>query len=320
MAIKATGQTKKSVIFWVFAFLAVGILVGGLYLVFDKTVMEKYNAKINELNGIVNLNTHDVYVAYSEILAGEVVTSDKVYVDTVLMTNTNDLLTRDDIGKIALVDIGAGSVMYKKDVAEPDNSEPTDRLTELSCFFLPQNVREGSYIDVRIRFQTGEDFVVLAKKRIEKVSASGATCFVSLDEHECQLISSAIIDMKNWSATIYANTYTNATVQDESLVTYVPNTQTLDVLNLFSLVDAGDMEMYTQYRVSLDNRLAADYNARKEGSLASLDHTDIRNTTEYDDNEIDNTGDQGADGNVSGEQFDFDNNNNNNGSASGTTN
>lgn len=302
MAIKATGQKKRGVLFAVIAVIAVAVLIGGLYLVFDKTVMKRYNTQIEELSGIIRLNTHDVYVAQGEILAGETITKEKVYVDTVLITNTNDLFTGAEIGQVALVDIGAGNVLYKKDVSEPDNSDPTDRLTELSSFFLPQNVREGSYVDVRIRFQTGEDFVVLSKKRVEKLSTSGSSCFLSLDENEVQLISSAIIDMKNWSGTLYANTYTNPTIQTESLVTYVPNIQTLNVLNQFNLIDAVEMDQYAQYRAALDTRLADDYLARKEGTLASLDHTDIRDTSSAENGDgIDNTNEEGG---TSSDKFD----------------
>lgn len=295
MSIRSFGPQRRRTLFGIILVIAIGVLGAVLYFYFKTTLTERYSAQINELNELIESNTHTVYVAVNDIHAGEMVTADRVVADSIMMENTSELLTSDNLNEVAIVDIKAGSILYKNDVSPEDGSGASDRMTELSCFFLPQSAKEGSYIDVRIRFQTGEDFVVLSKKRVEKLSSSGLTCFLTLSEYEVQRLSSAIIDSRNWEATIYANTYTNPSMQEKSAITYVPGFNTIELLLGMDVIGNAEAAAFSDYRTEFEARIKENDEARKNGTLASIEHTDIRDTSSYQENEIGNTNQQSND-------------------------
>lgn len=293
MKFSSIGRLGRIIIIAIVLIVALGATGGGLYFFYRTVIKASFDAEIGGLQNTINGSTVEAYVASSDIRSGEVVTEDKLTRETVLLSKSDGLFTAADFGRVALVDIGANSIVFASSVGEVELSGVSDRLTELSCFYIPKSVREGAYIDVRIRFQTGEDFVVLSKKRIESVSDDFSSCVLCLDEKEVHRISSAIIDMKNWSATIYANLYTAASLQSESIVTYVPNMDALELLSKLGLVAGEELKDAEEYRTKLDERILANTEDRQAGGRVQLQHSDIRDTTEPGGGDIGNENGQG---------------------------
>ncbi len=156
----------------------------------------------NVLNGMLKT----VYISTENLSAGDVLTADHVYMDTRYLQGANHLISESDIGKVLSVDVPANEVMmttYLFDSA----AESRDNLTEYSCFTLSSAVKKGCMIDVRIRFQNGEDYVVLAGKRVQNVNYSSGVVFLNVNATETQLMASAITDSQNLKANMYCTVY-----------------------------------------------------------------------------------------------------------------
>lgn len=164
------------------------------------------------------------YVFVNDMLEGDVVTaSDIVLVDVKGESAASDSYTSlAMIGRRLKVNaekktIVTASLFYEED-KEP---EMTTRLQEFNMLTLPSDLDVGDYIDVRIRFATGEDYAVIVGKRVESLGASeerSNTIFLRLDEEEIVRMSSAIIESYvKGGINLYANKYVDP---DNQLYTY----------------------------------------------------------------------------------------------------
>lgn len=101
--------------------------------------------------------------------------------------------------------------------AEDKEPNMDTRLQEYNMVTLPSDLNVGDYIDVRIRFTTGEDYSVLIGKKIESFGATGSesnTIFLRLNEEEIVKMSSAIIESYlNDGINLYANKYVDPSNQ-----------------------------------------------------------------------------------------------------------
>lgn len=101
------------------------------------------------------------------------------------------------------------------------------RLQGFDYIKMYQPLRLGDYIDVRIRFTTGNDYLVLTRKKIENIVENNIVLMV--DEDELLGMSSAKADVDKYNQTmVYAVKYLNTS--DDSVRNYPLN---LDVVQLY---------------------------------------------------------------------------------------
>jgi hypothetical protein len=115
------------------------------------------------------------------------------------------------------------SILYAKDEG-PDMYE---RIEEFNFLSIPSDLVENDYVDIRIQFPTGEDYSVLAGKKIEKY-AGNTTVFMKLNEEEIMKMGSAIIEAyMQKGVRLYAIKYTDPATQlyKEEIVDYVEKYQ-----------------------------------------------------------------------------------------------
>ena len=164
------------------------------------------------------------YVFVNDMLVGDVVTANDVaLVDVKGESAASDSYTTFSmIGRRLKVNaekktIVTASLFYEED-KEP---EMTTRLQEFNMITLPSDLDVGDYIDVRIRFATGEDYAVVVGKRVESLGASeekSNTIFLRLNEEEIVRMASAIIESYvRDGINLYANKYVDP---DSQLYTY----------------------------------------------------------------------------------------------------
>lgn len=135
----------------------------------------------------------------------------------------------------ALIDIEPNTVIT--DTMVEENAEKTDslRLIEYNMITLPSTLEAGQYIDIRIAFSTGADFVVASKKYVE--DANSSTIWLKIGEKDLLTINSAIIESYIIEGTkVYATIYTDGT-QSQSVNTYTPNETVQSIIKQNSKID-----------------------------------------------------------------------------------
>ncbi len=256
-------RRKRTMMFIILGFVGVLLAFSATVVVLGRRMIQDvYEKKITELSEVIEANKYTVYRAKRDILAGEVITDELVSAREELTGDAYGLFGADDIGKYALLDIPARTVLNTCLVTEKV-IENDSRYVEYSCFHISSNIRSGDVIDVRIRYRNGEDFVVLSKKTAEMVSYNTSTCFLSVGEKEQLYMASAIHDSAAYNAVLYALLYEAPTEQKASKVTYIPSTNLAKIVfgdrldqNGIVYDDYGYIEYQTKDRLELEARLS----------------------------------------------------------------
>lgn len=118
----------------------------------------------------------------------------------------------DIIGQRLKVNVKAKTIVVSSAFFMDDKAPNLDtRMQEFNMITLPSDLDVGDFIDVRLRFPTGEDYSVIVGKKIYSFGAAGEesnTIFLRLNEEEIIRMSSAIIEsyIRN-GVYLYANKY-----------------------------------------------------------------------------------------------------------------
>jgi hypothetical protein len=243
-------KRTKVIITVVILILAVGCgLLGYLW----KTTRDQAISLTTELNK----NTKTVYVATKDIKAGEQLSKDNVAQQRIRTgLESSYYITADDIGKYALLPMTVGTpVQTTMVVDQPFDTDTRDY--EIDVAHLMTKQEEYDTVDVRIIFPTGEDYLILPKKTITKLSTDGNTFHVQANEEEILRMSSAIIDAYlNQGAYIYLTKYVSDS-QNEAQPTYLVSSQNIDLINSDpNVLTKAEQTLNLSARLSLESRQA----------------------------------------------------------------
>lgn len=183
---------------------------------------QQYEAEVKELEAAALLNK----VAFSlkdKVEKGDLITEDmlqRVYVPEAAAAGDLFIATvmGDDDKFYAKTDMASATVLTHAMVYENEDITKDVREGEYSFIELPSKVAVDDYLDIRIQFPTGDDFVLLSKKSVKDVL--GLTVWLNVDEGEILTMSSAIVDAYISGAKIYAMPYVDEHMQDKSEMTY----------------------------------------------------------------------------------------------------
>lgn len=235
---------KVNPIVWVVVIVALVICLltsAFLFLRTKKQLEIQSMTDTSALQGQLNSLMQTVYVAATDIKMGELITETNVVSQTIMSDRDPSLMmTYEDIGKIATVDIAMGAPVYKTNVSDIMKKDLTER--ECNFIYLNGNIAENDYIDVRIMFPTGEDMVVVAKTPIKTPIASLNSCYLWLSETQNDLLSAAIVDASLNDARLYINKYVQPAVENPSVVTYQPNQKVIDLMQTNPMVITASEE------------------------------------------------------------------------------
>lgn len=124
-------------------------------------------------------------------------------------------------GMGAKIELRKGTLITQAMLFEEEPTPGDLRHREMKSVWLPSNLRKGDVVDIRVQFPTGQDYIILSKKKIDKLESPAF--WTTLDEKEILLLSSAIVDAYLHEATLYALTYVEPELQDKAVPTYPPN-------------------------------------------------------------------------------------------------
>lgn len=229
--VKIDKKTKKHLIISLVVFVVL-LIVGIIFHVRSiKKVREECDKVNQELQMRVTMSTRNAYKALANIEKGQIITEDLVTLDpNTLDDDSPDLMfLPEDFGKEAMVDIPAGSVVNRTMITDPLDKNWQE--TELNCIWLSTNLKQYDYVDIRILYPDGTDYVVASKKCIKKIRLSNNNSFFWFTEDEILNVDAAIVDANLHGARIYTTRYVKPEIEEASKITYQPSASVIDLMN-----------------------------------------------------------------------------------------
>ena len=176
------------------------------------------------------------------------------------------------------VNVPAGTIVTKDMIIDTDDPvTDSDRVQEYNMILLPSQLKNGDYVDIRISLASGQDFIVLTKKRV--LGTTGTSLWIKVNETEIQLLNSAIIESYMIDgAKLYAISYSEAGMQPASTQTYTANRQVIQLIesmlgenpkNLVDEIKDHQEKEYMKGHTALDtwNNYRKTYNEEIRGAF-----------------------------------------------------
>ncbi|MBQ9267768.1 MAG: SAF domain-containing protein [Clostridia bacterium] len=237
-----------------------------------------YNDQIAELeqqSAVV-----DKYVLKEDVLANHVITESDIELRGVKAVSApKDSYAKADkdklVGRRLKISASANVILSESMFFEDDKVPTIDlRLQEFNMITLPSDLVENDYIDVRVRFPSGEDYSVLVGKRVE--SYSNDTIFIKLTEDEILTMGSAIIEAYILDGTkLYANKYVDPANQlfEYTNVDYVARYSEA----VEALLSARTEELVAEYLLANPEATEEEATARVSARESDLSVAEIAN-------------------------------------------
>ena len=261
------GQQRKRIIMISFVciliilFFATGMVLYSFLQTKETTAQLKaeYEARIQVLQNREAAQKTRMVVVVRDLPAGTVLkTEDLRVLDLAADLVSENRITdpKQAVGKVTKIELRANTPLVSSMLFE-EGPVPRDlRLQEFNVIQLPTNLQKGQYVDVRINFPTGQDYIVLSKKKVQELS--GNIVWYTMDEREILMASSAIIDAYLQGAKLYALAYVDPGMQEAAIPNYPPNPKVLDLMETDpNILETAKTELARQLRTRLDNDLKA---------------------------------------------------------------
>ena len=271
---------KKAIIFVILVTLIVGGFIA-IYMLAINPMKAVYEAQLDHAKTTLAENTKSVYIATRDIEAGEKLQADNIsQIEALMSLDSQILISAEDIGSVVAVDIAANNLVTKSMILSKEYDDSL-RETQFDVIVLNSNLRDGDVVDVRIRFQNGEDYVVLAQKQLFHLSLPNAVCYMHLTEDELQLMASAIVDAGCYEAVLYTVKYVASNVQSASQITYQPSEAVLEVMkNNPNAVKDATLKLSVEARKEMEKRFS--FYSQEDNSVVE-NSINISNTKEMPD-------------------------------------
>lgn len=138
-------------------------------------------------------------------------------------------------GKVMRCDITRNTVVTRSLFYSEEEFPDDLRITEYSVINLPAGLEPGNFIDIRIMFPNGLDYIVLSKKKVIDLKKDEGKpvglVVLHMTEEEILRMSSAIVDASLVDgAVLYAVRYVAPDIQKEAARTYPPNLEVLELI------------------------------------------------------------------------------------------
>lgn len=168
-------------------------------------------------------------IADSAVVPDNIATSSDFYSDEGQTQARSDL--------IAKIDLKAGTILTKDMLTTSSEQVTNDlRKQEYNMLSLPTDLVDGDFVDVRVRFGNGQDYIVVAKKQVKIPEIAGAPAEgvinINLSEDETIAMSSAIIETYQLkSVEMYVTRYTDPGMQIAATPTYPVSAEALNLMS-----------------------------------------------------------------------------------------
>lgn len=150
----------------------------------------------------------------------------------------------DAVGKHYKIDITYGTPLTQDTVMD-EELDDSSREIDIVASSWPTGLKVGDYVDLRLIYPKGEDYIVLSHKRVNDIN--GETLKVVLSEREIMFYGAAVVDQfinSSSGAVLYCTKYVEPGVQKPAEVYYNIPANILTVLTanpniIDKIVDTG---------------------------------------------------------------------------------
>ena len=212
-------------------------------------------------------NKQTVYVVSTEdgagIGHGEIIEENVNVVKQTVYTGLEpyNYITAEDLGSTAIVDMYEGMTVMTNMVT-PVKIATDTREYEMQVVNLMVDQLENDYVDIRIMFPDGSDYLVLPKKVVKNLSLENCVFWTYLNEEEILRMASATIDAYTVTGTkIYATRYVEDNLQSQAIPTYLVNASVQDMMDSSSayydpnLLTKAITTLNTEARMNMEAKL-----------------------------------------------------------------
>ena len=135
------------------------------------------------------------------------------------------------MGSTAVVDMYEGMTVMTNMITPLDIANDT-REYELQVVNLMVDQKEIDFVDIRIMFPDGTDFLILPKKPVFNLNLENCVFWTYLNEEEILRMASATIDAYTITGTkIYATRYVESSLQEQATPNYLVNEYVQDMMD-----------------------------------------------------------------------------------------
>lgn len=254
------GRTRKGTYYFLvlIVFILIVLTVSGVFLY---RIQKDSERKLADVQKEYDKYSKIVYVATEPLSSGCILMEDDVIQKEILSDDDEPNIDEQDIGKTIAVDIQEGQQIMKNMLYE----EREDGLKECELYVteMSSNLVENDYVDIRILYPNGENYIVLSKKLLSDMSVENNFCRLLLNEEEQMQLSSATVDAYNYGAVLYTTRYINDS-QDKAQGTYFPSMDVMIAMANDRNIDADNArELNLAARRALEERLEKYFEAHK---------------------------------------------------------
>lgn len=189
------------------------------------------------------------------------------YIDSTIVANVGS-------GKkvVAKVDLYKNTILTASTVTTEENTVTKDvRTMEYNMLTLPINLTIGDYVDIRITFPDGQDFIVIAKKEIKNIQ--GNTVTFDMSEADIVMLNSAIVESYIMKASnIYIAKYVEPGMQEKAANTYVPTAEVIRLIETDSnIVSTAKNELTSRFDANIRSQMNSTVNQYSEQGLTNVE-------------------------------------------------
>lgn len=251
-------STRQYIIVAVICIVVIGGAATATSVIITGQVRENYRNLLQKAYQDMQANQREVYVTTADIHSGDLIKAEMLEKRTVYSSQSQGTyLTREEIGKTALIDLPSGTQMMNTMVT--DNQVAANiREIEYQVITMNSNIIANDTVDVRIFYPNGESYVVLSKKKIMSYVPETMSVFLWIDEAELLRMSAAIVDAALYTGSkLYVTKYIEPNFQEASVITYAPGLSILSLIeNDPNIIERCSQELNKNIRKALENRLA----------------------------------------------------------------
>ncbi len=241
-------------------YLLIGVLVTLLITGSIIAILVMQLSKINKQMDAQKAKIQKVYIVSEDIKSGEKIElSNLKRVDALKDSIPSNVINIDNLSEttISKIDLQVGTILTDNMIINKEEQTTSDvRIQEYNMIELPTQIKDGDYIDIRLRLSNGTDYIVISKKKVEIPTINGAdslnTIKINVAEEEILLMSNAIVEAY-WAtgSKLYATTYVEPGLQEEVTPTYLPSDKVIELMTADpNIVAVAKSELFTRYNSS----------------------------------------------------------------------